>query len=105
MIIFFILGIALGGISVVFVLQNITPITVTFFTWHLTGSLSAVLISAIMAGVLITLLILLPESIRNYFQYKSLLRENKKLHEDLKKQIEIAVFADKKVETPEVLAQ
>lgn len=76
MIIFFTLGIVLGIVSVVFVVQNMMVITVSFFTWHITGSLALVLIASIVTGMLITLLILLPESIANYFKYESLLKEN-----------------------------
>lgn len=76
MIIFFTLGILLGIVSVVFVFQNMTVITVSFFTWHITGSLALVLIASIVTGMLITLLILLPESIANYFKYENLLKEN-----------------------------
>lgn len=94
MIIFFILGIVLGGISVVFVLQNVTVITVTFFTWHITASLALVLIASIISGIIITLFLLLPESIGNYFKFKMLERENQKLKDELRHQKESVVFAD-----------
>jgi uncharacterized integral membrane protein len=94
MIIFLIVGIILGGISVVFVLQNTTAITVTFFVWHITASLALVLISSIVAGIIITLLLLLPESIGNHFKFKNLEKENKKLTDELRRQKENVVFAD-----------
>jgi uncharacterized integral membrane protein len=93
MIILFIIGLLLGGISVIFALQNIAVITVTFFSWQLSGSLALILLLAMTSGVLITLLILLPEFIRNYFKYKNLKQENERLEEELRKQKELTVFA------------
>ncbi len=100
-----ILGIILGAVSVIFALQNVTVITVTFFTWQLEGSLALILMSAIAMGVLITLLLILPESIRNYFRYKNLQKENAKLQEELRKQKELTVFAKKTPTSPETIAK
>jgi uncharacterized integral membrane protein len=93
MIILFIFGLLIGAIAVMFALQNIDIITVTFFTWHMTGSLALVLLLTISAGVVVTVLLLLPGSIKNYFKYKALLKENKKLEEELRKQKELTMFA------------
>ncbi|MEI6553713.1 MAG: lipopolysaccharide assembly protein LapA domain-containing protein [bacterium] len=93
MIILFIFGLILGAIAVIFALQNIGIITVTFFSWHLTGSLALILLLTIAAGILITILLLLPESIKNYFKYKHLKKENDRLEEELRKQKELTVFA------------
>ncbi len=60
----------------------------------MTGSLALVLIESIVSGMLNTLLILLPESISNYFKYKSLLRENSKVKDEIRQQKEKVVFAD-----------
>jgi putative membrane protein len=100
-----ILGIILGTVSVIFALQNITLITVTFFTWQLEGSLALILLLAVAMGILISLLIVLPESIRNYFRYKSLKKENVKLAEELRKQKELTIFAKKTPATPEAIAR
>ncbi|HEY4509278.1 MAG TPA: LapA family protein [Candidatus Paceibacterota bacterium] len=93
MIILLILGILLGGAAVVFALQNTTAITVTFFAWQLGGSLSTIIILAILSGVVASLLIVLPESVSNYFRYRKLKKENVKLEELLRKQKELTVFA------------
>ncbi len=93
MIILFIIGLLLGAISVIFALQNIDIITVTFFSWHLTGSLALILLLTIASGILITILLVLPGSVRNYFRYKKLEKENKNLAEELRKQKELTVFA------------
>ena len=93
MIILFAFGLLLGAVSVIFALQNITVITVSFFSWQLTGSLALILLLAISSGILITLFFLLPEFISSYFKHKSLEEENHKLAEDLRKQKELTVFA------------
>jgi len=93
MIILFIFGLLLGAVAVIFALQNIVVITVTFFSWHLTGSLSFILLLAITSGVIIATFLLLPEFISNYFKYKSFIKENKRLEEELRKQKELTVFA------------
>lgn len=93
MIILFILGILLGAVSVVFAVQNVAVITVSFFSWQLTGPLVYVLLLAITSGILIAVLMLLPESIGNHFRYRSLRKENEKLAEELRKQKELTVFA------------
>ncbi len=91
--ILFILGLVLGGVTVVFALQNVSMVTVAFFTWQLQGSLAVVLLLAALAGVLTALFIILPQSIRNYFEFRKFQKENQKLAEELRKQKELTVFA------------
>lgn len=85
MILFIILGILLGALSVMFALQNIAVITVNFLSWHITGSLSIVLFVAIIAGVLISLLISVPEVIKSHFQFRSLKKQNQTMHDEMEK--------------------
>lgn len=101
MVILFILGLLLGAVAVVFALQNIAIVTVMFFNLQFTSSLAVILILSILAGILITLLILLPGSIGNYFKYRGLQKENTKLTEELRKQKELTVFAKTVPPTPE----
>lgn len=105
MIILFILGILLGAVAVIFALQNIAVITVTFFSWELTGSLALILLLAMASGVLITLLLLLPEFIKNYFRYKGLKEEKDRLEEELRKQKELTVFAKQTPATDEAISK
>ncbi|MFM2330765.1 MAG: hypothetical protein RLZZ26_272 [Candidatus Parcubacteria bacterium] len=105
MIIFFILGLLLGGAAVVFALENVTIITVTFFQWQITGSLALILISAIAAGVFAALLLILPNSIGNYFRYNALADELDKLQEELRKQKTLTLFAKQTPPTPETIEQ
>jgi uncharacterized integral membrane protein len=95
-----IIGAALGAVTVVFALQNLDVITVTFFTWQIAGSLALILMTAVAMGFIIALLFVLPESIRNYFKYKQLKKENANLAEELRKQKELTVFAKKDSYTP-----
>ncbi len=99
------IGIVLGAVFVVFALQNITAITVTFFNWQIEGSLALILMLTLGVGVFITLLMLLPESIRNYFRYRSLKKENAALAEELRKQKELTHFARTTPPTPDAIAQ
>ena len=93
MIILFIIGLMLGAIAVVFALQNVAIVTVSFFNWQLTSSISVIVILSIISGILIALLLFLPESIKSHFRYKKLKKENSKLEEELRKQKEKTVFA------------
>lgn len=97
MIILFILGLLLGAVAVVFSLQNIEIVTVTFFQWSFESSLAVVLLLAIASGVVISLLILLPGTIGSHFSLRRLLKGNKKLEEEVRRQKEMRVF-DKNVE-------
>ena len=83
MFLFLILGLLLGAISVIFVLQNITDATVTFLVWQIHGSLALILLLALLSGVCISLLMYIPESIRSHFTVSALKKKNKKLEEDL----------------------
>ncbi len=99
-----ILGIALGAAVVIFVLQNTAIVSVSFFSWHFEGSLALVLLMTVLMGVLITLLLVLPETIGNYFRYRRLEKANLKLEEDLRKQRELTVFAKQTPPAPGELA-
>ncbi len=44
MLIFLIIGLLLGGAAVIFALQNITAVTVTFFSWQFEGSLAMIVL-------------------------------------------------------------
>lgn len=105
MIILFIIGILLGAVAVIFALQNVAVITVAFFSWHLTGPLAYILLLAIASGILIAVLLLLPESVGNHLRYRSLRHENERLAEELRKQKELTVFAHKTPPTAEEIAR
>lgn len=100
-----ILGIVLGAFSVTFALQNVSVVTLTFFTWQFEGSLALILLLAVAMGILISLLIVLPESIGNYFRYRKLKKVSEKLEEELRKQKELTVFAKQTPASPEDIAK
>ena len=105
MIILFIVGLLLGVVSVIFALQNIAVVTISFFSWNLTGSLALILLLAITSGILIAILLLLPEFISNHFKYKSLRKDNKRLEEELRKQKELTIFAKNTPPTKEEISK
>ena len=83
MIFFLILGVLIGALSIIFVLQNVAPITVAFFTYQLHGSLSVILFLAVITGMLITILILLPSFVRDELRVNRLKKQNQDLADEL----------------------
>jgi len=83
MILFLLLGVLLGAVSIIFILQNVEPVTVSFFTYSLNGSLALILFLALFAGVVITILILLPSYVRDEFRISRLKKQNKDLEDEL----------------------
>lgn len=92
---FFIISLFLGVAVMVFALQNTEIITVTFFFWHLTGSLALIFFLTIITGITITTFLILPKSINNHFRYKKIKKENERLVAELRKQKEVMIFANK----------
>lgn len=74
-------GIILGALSVIFALQNVVTITVTFLAWQITGSLALVLLATLISGVVVTILVLLPNLIKDDM-YLSVIKQQKKELED-----------------------
>jgi len=83
MIFFLIVGVLVGVVSVLFILQNVSPVTVTFFAYHLNGSLALILFLALFAGIIITMLILLPGTVTNELRISRLKRLNQDLEDEL----------------------
>ncbi len=102
--IFLILGIIIGALAVVFALQNTDVITVSFFSYQFDGSLAFILILTVLMGILASLLIVLPDSIKNHFRYRRLKIDHTKLEEELRKQKELTHFAKQTPASPEQLA-
>lgn len=83
MIFFLILGIALGAVAVLFVLQNMAVVSVSFFALHMEGSMALVLFMAIVTGLIIALLLVLPSLINDAYSLGVLRKQNKKLVDEL----------------------
>jgi uncharacterized integral membrane protein len=90
MLIFLIIGLIIGAVSVVFVLQNVVPITVTFLSWQLTGSLAVVLLAALISGMLICALVLLPSFVKAEWQIRVYRKRIKQLEADASVKAEMA---------------
>lgn len=82
MLFFLIVGLLLGVAAVIFVLQNTAIVSVTFFAWQLQGSLSLILLVAIAVGVMICILLSVPEVIKTHIEFSVLKKQNRKLEED-----------------------
>lgn len=66
-----------------FVLQNVTRMTITFLHWQFEGSLALLLLLALIVGSIITLLFLIPSVIRDMLYLSAIKKQNKALAEDL----------------------
>jgi lipopolysaccharide assembly protein A len=62
--IFIVLALVIAIIAVIFALQNLAVVTVSFLFWSIPGSLALVLLVTLAVGVLISLLASLPGLIR-----------------------------------------
>ena len=71
-----IFGVILGALSVIFILENTSIVTITFLSWQFEGSLALILMLTLVSGIIITLLLLLPSYIRDTF-YLSALEKHK----------------------------
>ena|ERR1700722_18666880 len=83
MIISLVLGILLGGVSVIFVLQNTAVVTVMFLNWQVTGSLALILLVVLFCGIVMTLLVLLPSVIRDDMYLSLIKRQRKEVEDEL----------------------
>ncbi len=63
--IFIIIALVIAIIAVIFALQNLATITVSFLFWSIHGSLALVLLVTLLVGVLISLLASLPQLVRH----------------------------------------
>lgn len=75
----FLIGILLGAIVVIFVLQNIASVSVAFLAWRFDGSLAIIVLLAVLAGMIVSWLLAIPDMLR----LSDLRSNNKKLQKDL----------------------
>ena len=83
MIFFILVGAVVGGLMVIFILQNAVPITVLFLSWQIHGSLAVVLLLATLAGIIMALLATLPGLIRDEWRYGQLKADKARLEQEL----------------------
>jgi putative membrane protein len=65
---YLIVALLIAVVAVIFALQNTLLITISFFAWKVTGSLSLILLVTLAIGVVIGLLVLAPSAIKNTIQ-------------------------------------
>ncbi len=82
MLFLFILGLVLGAVSVIFALQNVTVVTVTFLAWQVTAPLAFILLGTMMCTVIVVLLMLLPSLIRDEFYVRAIKREKRAIEDE-----------------------
>ena len=81
--VYLIFALLIAVIAVIFALQNTATVTIAFFTWHITGSLSLVLLITLAIGVVIGLLVLAPSAIKNSFAASGHLKRIGSLEKEL----------------------
>jgi uncharacterized integral membrane protein len=74
-----IIGAILGGVVVVFMLQNLAPVSVSFLLWNFEGSIAIIVILAVVIGMIISWFLSIPD----LFQLSNLKSKNKRLQNDL----------------------
>ena len=75
----FIIGSILGAGVVIFMLQNISSVSVAFLGWQFEGSLALIVILAVVVGMVISWLLAIPDMLR----LSDLKSNNNKLQKDL----------------------
>ncbi len=95
--VYLILALVIAVLAVIFALQNVMTVVISFFAWHVTGSLSLVLLVTLAIGVVIGLLVLMPSLLKGSLQASGHRRRIDSLEKELadhKAKLEHAV-ADK----------
>ena len=78
-----IFGLILGAAFVVFALQNTQTVMVTFLGWGFEGSVAVIIIAAMLAGIIISLLFSIPSMIKTMMTESKLKGHNEALRREL----------------------
>jgi uncharacterized integral membrane protein len=70
--IYFIAGVVLGVVVAIFAVQNVAAVEVRFFLWQIEGPLAAVVLGAVAAGLVLALLLGLPDTILSRLRMRRL---------------------------------
>lgn len=62
------LGFLLGAAAIVFALQNTAIVALTFLGWQFESSLALLILIALAAGVILSLLVAIPSAVRDSFR-------------------------------------
>ncbi len=99
-----IFGILLGGAAVVFALQNLAPVMVSFLGWNFEGSVALIVLISMLAGVIISLLFSLSSAITGMINESRLKRHNESLKKELDEhKVALADAHQKIAEKPETI--
>lgn len=82
MFLFLILGLLIGALIVIFALQNIVTVSVTFLVWQIDGSLALILILALVAGFMMSVLLSIPEIFKTRAEFARLKKRNAQLEDE-----------------------
>ncbi len=82
--IFLLIALAVALVAVMFALQNIVPVTVSFLTWTFEGSLALVLFVALIVGALVSVLASVPTLVKGRWAAASLKKRIAALEAELK---------------------
>jgi lipopolysaccharide assembly protein A len=99
--IFILFALVIAVVAVIFALQNIYVVTVSFFIWNFKGSLALVLLGALAVGLLIGLLAALPGLVRGRVTiggHKKKISATEKERDDYKQRAETAEKEVKELE-------
>lgn len=93
----FIIGIIIGGAVVIFALQNLEPVMVSFMGWNFEGSIGFIVLASLFAGVVISLLFSLSTFISGMMAQSKLKGHNQALNNELEKHKEMLSQANQKI--------
>jgi uncharacterized integral membrane protein len=82
--VYLIAALVITALAVIFAVQNVGVVTITFLAWKVTGSLSLVLLATLIIGTVIGLLVLGPSAVRGTIAGSS----HRKRIEDLEKKLD-----------------
>jgi len=83
MIIPLLLGFILGAAVIIFALQNTETVALSFLGWQFESSLALLILIALAAGILVSVLVSIPSAVRNGWRVMSLRKENQRLAREL----------------------
>lgn len=83
MFVFLIIGLLLGGLVVVFSVQNLENITVTFMVWHIEAPVALIVVLAIAVGMIISTLLSLSGVMKRGSQISKLKNKTEVLSDEL----------------------
>jgi uncharacterized integral membrane protein len=84
--IFLFIALIISALAIVFAVQNTDATTVSFLFWHINGSLALILLIALSAGALVSVLASLPGRVRD----KLTIRNQRKKIMDIETQLQMA---------------